>query len=298
LPSPVDRTQSVSWTNVYLDQIAERDAVVAPGRNLYPTQEMTMVRRLLFLGMLAALLAAPGIRAQTTPGAGDAPPAANPVDPASIQALKTMGAYLQTLKRFQVTSEVTGERVLADGQKLQHTAMAKLDVARPNKLRAAMSSPRSQRDLYYDGKAVTLYAPAQKYYSTVEFNETLGQLIDQLESRYAVQVPLSDLFVWGTPAAQVDKIESAMNAGQDIVGGAVCDHYAFRQGQIDWQIWIAAGDQPLPRKIVITNRADEARPQSVTMISWNVKPTFTDAAFKFTPPKGSTKIDILPRKTK
>ena len=46
-----------------------------------------MVRRLLFLGMLAALLAAPGIRAQTAPGAGDAPPAANPVDPASIQVV-------------------------------------------------------------------------------------------------------------------------------------------------------------------------------------------------------------------
>ena len=53
----------------------------------------------------------------------------------------------------------------------------------------------------------------------------------------------------------------------------------------------------LPRKIVITNRADEARPQSVTMISWNLKPTFTDTTFKFTPPKGATRIDIVPRKT-
>ena len=41
--------------------------------------------------------------------------------PASIQALKDMGAFLQTLKRFRVSTELTGERVLADGQKLQHT---------------------------------------------------------------------------------------------------------------------------------------------------------------------------------
>ena len=58
-----------------------------------------------------------------------------------------------------------------------------------------------------------------------------------------MELPLSDLFLWGTPAAPLDKIESAMNAGQDFIGDDLCDHYAFRQGKIDWQIWITAGEQ-------------------------------------------------------
>ena len=123
--------------------------------------------------------------------------AASAVDPASIQALKDMGAFLQTLKRFHVSTEVTGERVLADGQKLQHSATADMDVERPNKMRARMHSARSERELIYDGKTVTLYTPAQKYYSTVEFTETIGGLIDRLEERYGVQLPLSDLFLLG-----------------------------------------------------------------------------------------------------
>lgn len=256
-----------------------------------------MVRRLLALGLLAISLAAPGTHAQTAP-AGTAAPKANAVDPGSIQALKDMGAFLQTLQRFGVSTEVTGERVLADGQKLQHTATADLDVARPNKLRVEITSPRSERVLIFDGKVVTLFQPAQKYYSTVELVDTIGGLIERLEERFGVQIPLQDLFLWGTPAAPLDKIESAMNAGQDFVDGDLCDHYAFRQGTIDWQIWIATGKRPLPRKIVITNRADEARPQSVSLIDWNLKPTFTDSTFKFTPPKGATRIEILPRKTK
>ena len=105
------------------------------------------------------VLATSGVYAQTAP-AGDAP-VANPVDPASIQALKNMGAHLQTLKRFQVSTELSGERAVADGQKLQHSATADLDVDRPNKLRARMFSSRSQRELFYDGKAATLYTPAQ-----------------------------------------------------------------------------------------------------------------------------------------
>ncbi len=256
-----------------------------------------MGRNTLALGLLALSLAAPGLYAQTAP-AGTAQPAANPVDPAAIQALKDMGAQLQTLKRFRVSTELTGERVLADGQKLQHTATADMDVERPNKLRARMFSARAERELIYDGKTVTLYTPAQKYYSTVQFADPLNVLVKRLEERYGVEIPLSDLFLWGTPAAPLDRIESAMNAGQDFIGEDLCDHYAFRQGTIDWQIWISAGSKPLPRKIVITNRADEARPQSVSLIDWNLKPTFKDTVFRFTPPKGATAIELVPQKTK
>lgn len=260
-----------------------------------------MSRRTMALGLLAISVAVTGAHAQNAPAgsgqAASAQSAANAVDPASIQALKDMGAYLQSLKRFRVSTEVTGERVLADGQKLQHTATANMDVQRPNRIRVVMRSARSDRELFYDGKTVTLYTPAQKYFSTVDFTGNLGELVDRLEERYNVQLPLQDLFLWGTPAAPVDKIESAMNAGQDIVDGNVCDHYAFRQGMIDWQLWIRTGDQPLPCKLVITNRADEARPQSVSLIDWNLKPAFKDSIFTFTPPKGARKIEIVPAKT-
>jgi len=256
-----------------------------------------MVRKVLALSLLAMLLAAPNAPAQIPP-AGTPQAATSAVDPASLQALKDMGAFLQTLKRFRVSTELTGERVLADGQKLQHTATADMDVERPNKIRALMHSARSERELVYDGKTVTLYTPAQKYYSTVEFTDTIGKLIERLEERYGVEVPLADLFLWGTPAASVDKLESGMNAGQDFVGDDLCDHYAFRQAKADWQIWITAGSRPLPRKVVITSRTDEARPQSVSLIDWNLKPKFTDSVFKFAPPKGASKIEIVPLKTR
>src|SRR3954453_18232388 len=123
---------------------------------------MAMTR--LALGLLATVLTAPGVHAQPAP-AGTGQTVENAVDPASIKALRNMGAHLQTLKRFQVSTELSGERVLADGQKLQHSALADMDVVRPNRLRAVMRSPRSERELVYDGKAVTLYAPAPKYYS-------------------------------------------------------------------------------------------------------------------------------------
>ena len=253
-----------------------------------------MISKKLVLSLLAMSLAAPGIHAETATPTAPAvtTQAANLLDPASIQALKDMGAHLQSLKRFQVSTDLTGERVLADGQKLQHSASSDMDVVRPNQIRARMWSARSEREIIYDGKTATLFIPAQKAYSTVEFTGDLGSLVQKLEERYGVEIPLSDLFLWGTPAAPVDKIDSAMNAGQDFIDNDLCDHYAFRQGNYDWQIWITTGDKPLPRKLVITNRNDEARPQSVSMIKWNLKPTFKDSVFKFVPPKGATAVEL------
>lgn len=246
-------------------------------------------------GLLASLLLAIALAPPLARAQAAAPPpstSSTAVDPAAIQALKDMGAYLQGLSRFRVSTELTGERVLADGQKLQHTASAVIDVARPNRLRARMSSARSVRELFYDGRQATLFSPAQKYYSTVEFSGSLAELVDRLEQRYGVEVPLADLFLWGTAAAPADGIESAMNAGQDFIGGDLCDHFALRQGKLDWQIWIEAGGKPLPRKLVITNRADEARPQSVSLIEWQLKPGFPDSIFTFVPSKGSKSVEL------
>ncbi|MDM0019369.1 DUF2092 domain-containing protein [Variovorax saccharolyticus] len=247
--------------------------------------------KLLAAALISASLAAPLVHAQTDPSA-TAKPVENAVDPASIQALKDMGTHLQTLRRFHVSTGLTGEVVLADGQKLQHTATADLDVLRPNKLRARMFSTRSERVVFFNGEKATIFLPAQKYYSTVDFSGTVDALVGKLEERYGIEIPLSDLFLWGTPAAPLDKIDSAMNAGQDFIGKDLCNHFAFRQGNFDWQIWITTGSKPLPRKLVITNRADEARPQSVSLIDWNLNPGFKDDIFTFVPPKGTRAVEL------
>jgi hypothetical protein len=217
----------------------------------------------------------------------------NLVDPAAVQALKDMGAYLQTLRRYQVSLDLTGERVLQDGQKLMHSASAELYVAQPNRIRASTSTATSRRVLSYDGKKVTLLFPDSNYYSSVDFSGTVAELVGRLRSNYNVELPAADLFAWGTPAAPVEGLESAMNAGQAIVNGTLCNQYAFRQAGIDWQIWLSASGNPLPMKLVVTSLADDSRPQSVTEFHWNLKPKFQDSAFTFVPPAGAKPVDMV-----
>lgn len=238
--------------------------------------------------------AKPAGGAAAAPASGSA--AQNLVDPSAVQAMKNMSAYLRTLQRYEVSLDLTGERVLSDGQKLMHSASADIEVAQPNRIRASTATATSRRVLNFDGKKVSVLFPDSNYYSSVDYTGTVGDLVSKLKADFGVELPAADLFVWGTSAAPFDNLQSAMNAGQAIVGGTLCDQYAFRQPGIDWQIWLSAGANPVPMKLVVTSLQDEARPQSVTEFHWNLKPSFKDSSFAFVPPAGAKAINMVPVK--
>ena len=94
----------------------------------------------------------------------------------------------------------------------------------------------------------------------------------------------------------MDGVTEGLVVGEAIIEGVRCDHLAFRAPQVDWQIWIQKGAQPLPRKILITTLDLPNAPQfAVTVTQWNLTPKFDAKTFAFTPPAGVQKIDFLTR---
>ena len=61
---------------------------------------------------------------------------------------------------------------------------------------------------------------------------------------------------------------------------------------MDWELWIQSDGDPLPRKLVIVDRTDPARPTFVTRLTWQVNPAFTDADFSFVPDANAKKIQL------
>ena len=94
---------------------------------------------------------------------------------------------------------------------------------------------------------------------------------------------LEDIFRWSEPGATRPQALSAFHVGGAVIDGADVDQYAFRGPDSDWQVWIQKGDQPLPRKLVIADRTDPARPAYSARLTWTVNPTLTPADFTFQP---------------
>ncbi len=219
-------------------------------------------------------------------------PANSNIDPSAMEALNKMGAYLRSLKAFEVNSEVTNDDVLEDGQIITEIKTHSLIAVNPNLLRAELKSEDKDVFLFYDGKNFTVYGKLQNYYATVPAPGTTAQLVDKVYNDYGIEIPLVDLFKWGTDESTIKKITSAFDLGPSTVQGITCEHYAFRQEGLDWQIWIQLGDYPLPRKFVIRTLTDDARPQHTSNLVWNLAPSYNEAAFAFDPPAGALRIPL------
>jgi hypothetical protein len=269
----------------------------SPGTNRLFRRARVALAVATLLPLLAGASVAMAEPSASEPVAAPVAAAATPAverDPKAIEALDVMGAHLRTLLTFSVRSETTKDEVLASGQKIQFAGTVEMQVRAPDRLRADVSSDRKQRQFYYDGKTVTVYAPRMKYYATAEAPPTLREMLAALNADYGIDMPLVDLFLWGTDQADSRDIKSAIHVGMARIDGVDCDHYAYRQEGVDWQVWIERGNSPLPRKLLITTLVDPSQPQYTAELKWNLSNRYADKAFVFVPPKDAEKIMLLP----
>jgi hypothetical protein len=240
--------------------------------------------------ILVGLIAGGGSALAQQPAPKAAP--ATEIDAKALDALKAMGAHLRGLKAFALRSETTIDEVLDNGQKVQFGGTVDYLVRKPNSLRAEIVSDRKRRQFFYDGKTLTQYGPTTGYYASIAAPPTITELLQVLDQKYDLELPLADLFLWGTDKDGLGDIKSAIYIGPSRIGGIESDHYVFRQADVDWQIWIERGKTPLPRKLVITTTSEPAQPQYVALLKWNLTPKLDAKTFTFVPPKGAQKIQV------
>ena len=92
---------------------------------------------------------------------------------------------------------------------------------------------RKDREYFYNGRSFTINAPRTGYYATVRAPATIARLVNDLSARFGIQLPLADLFYWGTPRARTDLITSAIDVGPSTIDGVATEQYALRQPGLD-----------------------------------------------------------------
>ena len=216
------------------------------------------------------------------------------VESAAVDALKKMSQYLMSLNTLQIKSDATIDMVTGDGQRIQFDGTTEYKVKRPGFAihfkatpRAATSittasSSRCMRPIW----AITRQSPRQQ--RTAKFSDTIY-------NKYGIRLPLEDLFRWNDVGNDRAKnFKSAMVLGPVTFDGVKTTHYAFREADIDWEVWIQDGDQALPRKFSIVDRTDPAHPTFTARLSWTVNPTFTDSDFTFAPERTRRRFSSQP----
>lgn len=247
---------------------------------------MKSVYRNLTRGALACALTLPLAGFSQTPAG---------VEPKADEVLRAMTSYMAGLKHFSVKAENSLEMVTADGEKIQFIAPANLTVSRPDKLYADRKGDLVNQAFYYNGKTLTLYNVNTKHYATADVPATLDGMLDFARDRLDVIAPGADLFDTRAYTQLTQDAKSGRYVGMSVINGVRCHHLAYRATDVDWQLWVREGKQPLPCRYVITTKDVKGSPQFSTQLNgWNLNANVPASTFQFRAPAGAKAIDFMP----
>ena len=216
------------------------------------------------------------------------------IEPKAGEVLRQMCDYLKNLPQFSVQAEVTEDVLLTSGQRIQYARSVEASVRRPDRMRAESVGDRDNRQLVYDGKTITLMDRSKNFYTTITAPPEIDAALDHGVQAFNLRAPLADLIYTKSYEYLTAGALSGFYAGLSKVQGVPCHHLAFRQKDIDWQIWIENSPTPAPRKFLITDKTAQGLQFTAVFTRWNTSPQFEEGLFTFVAPEKAEKIDILP----
>jgi len=217
---------------------------------------------------------------------------ATAIDPDKI--VRAMASLLTSAQSFTLEIEKTFDVVLEDGAKIEYSGAADIALRRPNRIYVMYGDDASAKELWYDGLTFTLFDLHHNVYGSIATAPNIDGALEQLSEDYGVYLPLAALFSADPYAKYVAGVRSKRYFGVHDVEGIPSHHFLFRGDHLDWQIWIEAGERPLPRKIVVTYKELEGSPQhSVVMTDWDLDAKLEDELFVAEVPDGAVMADFI-----
>ncbi len=216
------------------------------------------------------------------------------IDPKADAALKEMGKTLADAKTMTLTSHSSVDTFHASGQKVQVSRSQEVSVRRPNGVAANVVGDDLELKFVYDGKQVLMVNQKEKSFALAEAKPTIDATLDMLATEYGLPMPLADVLYADPYTTLIQNVRSGVHLGTGLVMDIKCDHLAFRQDGIDWQVWIEQGAQRVPRKIVITYKDAPGSPQyTAYLTNWKLNADIPADRFMVEAPKDMKRVDLV-----
>jgi hypothetical protein len=236
----------------------------------------------------------------------DAPPEAPPppmettlargsslVEPRVNELMRRMSDRLAQVSALAMEAEEIYDEVPADRPRTQLMNVRRVAMRRPDRLVADAAGDAQNRAIWYDGKTASSLDREQNVWTSGAVPPTVDGALDWVFDQTGTVIPLADFLYADVYDRMMGDVQRGVYLGIHEAAGVPCHHLSFEQAAIDWQLWIDAGPDPLPRKLVIAYKTEDDVPQyAVTIRKWNVKANLPEALFRFVPPAGAKRIEI------
>jgi hypothetical protein len=205
--------------------------------------------------------------------------------------LQAMSDYLASQKTISLTLDTSVEVITPVLEKVQFASSGTVLMSRPDKLHATSTGGNGDVELFFDGKTLAVYGKNVNGFVQLPAPGSIDDMVKTLRA-HSIAVPGADLLLSNVFEQLMSQVIESKHLGFGVVGGVKCDHLAFRNSDVDWQLWVEAGPNPIPRKYVITSKAMGEAPQYTLLIrDWKTDAQADAAAFEFKPPAGAQKLN-------
>jgi hypothetical protein len=245
----------------------------------------------LLAGLSLALVAGGASARAASPAAsgGAARPSADDTAQARAVLRETSTALREARTlRFEVRSLVPVRS--PDGGWITLSGVAKVTRSGRDKLFVETGGDLYHYQLFFDGKAVTAFAPEAKAFARKPAPGTTDEMLQQAERNGEAAFLFADLVSADPYAAMTSGLVSAHVVGLSTLDGVETRHVAVHGQKLDWEIWIGTQDR-LPRMVTLTDPSDAHRPTKVVRLSeWAVNQEIPADTFAFNAPADAIQI--------
>jgi len=204
-----------------------------------------------------------------------------------------MSDYMGAQSALSFEFDATLGIVTTEGQVLDLASSGSVVINRPDKMRAKRSMGFADMESVFDGKTLTVLGKNLNVYTQVEVPGSIDHLISELKTTYNLPLPAADLLLSSSYDELMGDVVDIKDLGSGVVGGIECDHLAFRTEQVDWQIWIAQGEQPYPCRFAITSKLLDNSPTYVVQTrSFSTGSVAAKDDFKFNNTTDAEKVEL------
>jgi len=209
--------------------------------------------------------------------------------------LMKMADFLAKIPAFSVTVRSGYDAIQADGQRIEFGERRRILLQRPDRVRAEVERSDGDRGMIlFDGKGLTAFKAEENVYARVEKSGTVDDAVVYLVRDLQMIMPLARMFLTTFPQELEKQLAEVSYVEENALFDVPTDHLAARSADVDLQVWITQGEQPLPRRVILTYKNAPGQPQfRADLLDWNLAPEVDSGSFVFNPPADAEQVPFL-----
>lgn len=215
------------------------------------------------------------------------------IDPQAAEILQNMSYFLGSKSEYTFKADAMFDTIITGERKIMYSASETVFIQKPDKFTIEYVTDIGGYKIWYTAGQATILSLPTNDFTLTTLPTNIDAALRKLLEQYNFSPALSEFLFINTFREMTQNVTSGAYFGTSHVFGTKCNHLAFTEADIDWQVWIDAGRRPVPRKLVITYKNRPGSPQFIAILKdWVTDKPITRYAFKADIPNVNNRVDM------